>query len=97
MEFKNDKYTPNDDVITLNEVGTIREQYDWLPRKIEHSIDEEIVEKLQPVIRFLNHAAELVSTKVRASIVYTMLTNDIAFRMVWSFSITKALLSISSV
>jgi hypothetical protein len=68
VQYKDDKFAPNDEVLTLNEVGTIREQYNWLPEAREHAIDISVAEKLQPVIQFLNHAAELQSTKVTVSL-----------------------------
>jgi hypothetical protein len=64
--FANDSFTPNEELETLNRIGTIRNQYDWSPsvRPEECEIDESIVTKIGPVLRFINHAAELKSTKV---------------------------------
>lgn len=65
--FANDSFTPNEELETLNRIGTIRNQYDWSPSVSPEDceIDEAIVAKIGPVLRFVNHAAELKSTKVK--------------------------------
>lgn len=64
--FANDSFTPNEELETLNRIGTIRDQYDWSPSVLpeECQIDDSIEAKIAPVLRFINHAAELKSTKV---------------------------------
>lgn len=64
--FANDSFTPNEELETLNKIGTIRNQYDWTPTVAPEDceIDEKIVARIGPVLRFVNHAAELKSTQV---------------------------------
>lgn len=65
VEYANDTFTHNEDVVALNKIGTCRDQYDWRPRTdLVHEIEPHKVEKLKPVIDFINHAAQLQSTKV---------------------------------
>lgn len=66
VEWANDTFTHNEDLVTLNKIGTIRDQYDWAPQgdPADHAIDEEVLRQIQPVLAMVNHAAELVSTKV---------------------------------
>jgi hypothetical protein len=66
--YGNESFGYNDNITMINMVGTVREQYDWLPppnqNKSEWKIDPLIVEKIKPVTRFLNHMAVLRSTTV---------------------------------
>lgn len=66
--FKDDKFTYNEKLETLNKIGTIREQYDWAPtvKPEDCEIDEDIQNKISPLISYLNHAAQLISTKVKS-------------------------------
>jgi hypothetical protein len=69
VEYANDTFTHNEEMETINKIGTVREQYDWQPRReLQHIIEPHKVEKLQPVIKFINHAADLQSTKVATNI-----------------------------
>lgn len=64
-EYKDDVFTHNEDLETMNKIGSIREQYDWQPSgdESEYAIDKKILAKIQPVIKLVNHIAELKSTK----------------------------------
>lgn len=68
VEYADDTFTYNEDQVTLNQVGTIRDQYNWTPSPLNvqanWTIESEVVEKIQPILRFLNHLADLKSTKV---------------------------------
>jgi hypothetical protein len=67
VAYANDSFGPNPDAVAMNTIGTIRVQYDWQPRTdLVHEIEPHKVERLRPVINFINHAAELQSTKVSA-------------------------------
>ena len=63
--FANDTFTHNEDMSFMNKIGTIREQYDWTPRTdlLPYLIEEDKLEKIEPLIRFVNHVATLKSTK----------------------------------
>jgi hypothetical protein len=82
VAYANDSFGPNPDAVAMNTIGTIRVQYDWQPRKdLVHEIEPHKVERLRPVIDFINHAAELQSTKVRvqpcSQCVRTLLTTGV--------------------
>jgi hypothetical protein len=82
VAYANDSFGPNPDAVAMNTIGTIRVQYDWQPRKdLVHEIEPHKVERLRPVIAFINHAAELQSTKVRvqpcSQCVRTLLTTGV--------------------
>lgn len=64
-EYKDDIFTHNEELETMNKIGTIREQYDWQPStdESEYVIDKKILAKIQPVIGLVNHIADLKSTK----------------------------------
>eukprot|EP01038_Epipyxis_sp_PR26KG_P013449 gene13449-18033_t len=63
-EYKDDIFTPNEELMMTNTIGSIREQYDWKPKKeLIHEIEDWKVEKLSLVIEYVNHLAELKSTK----------------------------------
>ena len=66
VEYANDSFTHNEDLQPVNKIGTIRSQYDWksLSDKSEWKIEPDIVEKIQPLINYINHAGVLRSTKV---------------------------------
>eukprot|EP00981_Chlorochromonas_danica_P000098 scaffold36_cov191-Ochromonas_danica.AAC.12 len=67
IAYANDTFTPRRDAYVINFIGTIRDQYDWTPRKdLEHVIEEEKLPKLAPLFQYLNGAAVLQSTKNRA-------------------------------
>jgi hypothetical protein len=64
--FADDKFTNNEELETLNKIGTIRAQYTWAPTVElgKGEIDPNVVAKIEPVLTFINHAATLKSTKV---------------------------------
>ena len=62
--WANDSFHHNDEFETINKVGSIREQYEWQPdTTLTHEIDEKVVERIQPVLKYINHAGTLLSTK----------------------------------
>jgi len=63
--YANDSFTHNTDFQPINKIGTIRDQYEWQPQgnHAEWLIEESVVEKIQPLIKFINHAGVLQSTK----------------------------------
>jgi hypothetical protein len=63
--FAEDKFEHNDEFETMNKIGTVRVQYDWQPDAslLPYKIDADVAAKLAPVIKFVNHAAKLRSTK----------------------------------
>jgi len=63
--YAEDTFTHNDELTALNRVGTVREQYEWQPTtdSSQWFIDEAVVAEIQPLLRLVNHAAELRSTK----------------------------------
>ena len=62
--WKDDTFNYANDTALLNSVGTIREQYEWTPVDVEkRHIDDAIKVKIEPLIRYANHAAKLVSTR----------------------------------
>ncbi len=64
--FADDKFDHNDEFTTINKIGTVREQYDWAVGSRDPAdmiIDESILGKIGSVLLYVNHAAELVSTK----------------------------------
>ena len=67
--YANDSFTHNVEQRTMNQIGTIRKIYDWSPNALktpeEWEISAEVVEKIAPLLRYINHAASLKSTKVR--------------------------------
>jgi hypothetical protein len=64
-DFTQESFVHSETNVMMNKVGTIREQYDWLPRAdLEHLIEPEKLEKIAPILRFVNFAADLQSTKV---------------------------------
>lgn len=65
--FQNDTFVNSKTLRTMNQIGTIREVYDWTPTipAEDWHIDSAVVEKIQPLLRFTNHAAILRSTKVK--------------------------------
>ena len=63
--YVNDTFTHNQDMDVTNKIGSIRVQYDWLPRMdLVHEIEEEKLLKIAPLLHYVNHAATLQSTKV---------------------------------
>jgi hypothetical protein len=53
-------------------VPTVMENYDWTPwTNITHQIESEKVSALAPVLRFINHMADLKSTKVKYIMIIT--------------------------
>ena len=50
----------------MNQIGTIRDQYEWQPKSDGSNwlIESEKMPKIQPLVDFINHAGELKSTKV---------------------------------
>jgi len=62
----NESFTYNTDVLPLNMIGTIREQYDWEPSSdgSDWYIDPVIKSKIEPVLTMAGFIAELKSTKV---------------------------------
>ena len=62
----NESFTYNTDVLPLNMIGTIREQYDWSPSSngTDWYIDPDIHTRIEPVLRMAGFIAELKSTKV---------------------------------
>ena len=63
--YVNDTFTHNQDMDVTNKIGSIRVQYDWLPRTdLFHEIEEEKLQKIAPLLHYVNHAAILQSTKV---------------------------------
>jgi hypothetical protein len=63
--FAGDSFDHNTDASTINKVGTIREQYDWLPLEREEPflICDKVLGKIEPVLRYVNHVAVLQSTR----------------------------------
>ena len=63
--FAEDRFEHNDEFETMNKIGTVRVQYDWQPDAslLPYKIEADVAAKLAPVIRFVNHAAKLRSTK----------------------------------
>jgi hypothetical protein len=68
--FSDDKFDYNDELITLNKIGTMRYQYDWHPtmQPEDYMIEDHVLDKIGPVLRFLNHGGQLLSTKVNEKI-----------------------------
>ena len=65
IEFKDDVFTPNEELNVINKIGSCRDQYDWTPTNNENwEIDENIVKRIQPVLTFVNYCCDLKSTKV---------------------------------
>lgn len=64
--YANESFDYNKDATMINMVGTVREQYDWLPQGGEEHwvIDPSVVDKIKPVLRFVNRMAVLKSTAV---------------------------------
>ncbi|KAJ1428835.1 hypothetical protein B484DRAFT_65478 [Ochromonadaceae sp. CCMP2298] len=63
-EYKNDSFSYNTDFMALNQIGTIREQYEWTPGESGgYLIETEKLAKLAPLIDYINHAGQLLSTK----------------------------------
>ncbi len=64
-DFSDEIFTPNPDVRPVNMIGTIRKQYDWTPDKsLVHEIEPEKLDRIGVIIRYVNYAAKLLSTKV---------------------------------
>ena len=64
--FADDRFEHNEEFTTINKVGTIREQYDWKVSSRDSKdceFDEAIIAKIGPVLDYVNHGAELVSTR----------------------------------
>lgn len=63
--WANDTFTHNEEIRQVNQIGTIREQYDWQPQGSpeDWEIDPAVVERLGPVLRMANEVAKLRSTK----------------------------------
>jgi len=63
--WANDTFTHNENAVTMNKVGIIREQYDWSYSlsPTQYKIDNTMVTKLEPLLKFCNHLAILKSTK----------------------------------
>lgn len=64
IEYASDSFTHNEELIMLNKIGTVREQYDWAPTDADYAIEEDKVLKILPLLSFANHIAELLSIKV---------------------------------
>ena len=65
IAFKDDTFTHNEDMLTMNKIGTIREQYDWQPdASLDHVIEDYKLEQLKPLLDYVNYACRLQSTKV---------------------------------
>ena len=66
IQFKDDVFTHNTELMVMNQIGTIREQYEWQPTLTEEEweIDESILPLIDPLIKYVNFAATLRSTKV---------------------------------
>jgi hypothetical protein len=65
IAFKDDTFTHNEDMLTMNKIGTIREQYDWQPNaSLDHVIEDYKLEQLKPLLDYVNYACRLQSTKV---------------------------------
>ena len=65
VAFANDSFGYNEELETVSKIGTIQEVYDWTPTSgpEDWEIDESVLEKIQPLLLFINHAAILRSTK----------------------------------
>ena len=65
VEYANDSFVHNETMQPINKIGSIRTQYDWqdLSNPDEFEIDQRVVNEIQPLLEFVNHAAELQSTK----------------------------------
>ena len=91
IEYKDDIFTPNEELRPLNMIGTIRNQYNWLPNTTTtttntttntntttstdtYIIEENKVQQLQPLLKFVNFAAELISTKVTIVLILLYIT-----------------------
>jgi hypothetical protein len=71
IEYENDTFTHNTEQGVLNTIGTIREQYDWLPPVPDTRtlvVEEHKRVLLKPVLDFANHLVVLKSTKVCCSV-----------------------------
>ena len=64
--YANDSFTYCETRPAQNAIGTMREQYDWLPQgdSSKYEIDDAVVEKIKPLLDYVNTAAVLQSTKV---------------------------------
>ena len=62
----NEEFGYNDELEPVSLVGTVREQYNWLPdpKYLPYKIENHKLSKLKPILKFINEAAELKSTKV---------------------------------
>ena len=67
VAYANDSFAHNQELDVTNKIGTIRVQYDWQPdpKLLPYVIEEEKLEKIAPLLHYANHAAVLLSTKVR--------------------------------
>ena len=65
IEYANDSFVHNETMQPINKIGTIRSQYDWqdLSNPDEFEIEQKVVDKIKPLLEFVNYAAELQSTK----------------------------------
>ena len=65
VEYANDSFAYNETMQPINKIGSVRTQYDWqdLSNPDEFEIDQRVVDKIQPLLDFVNHAAVLQSTK----------------------------------
>lgn len=63
--WANDTFTHNEEIRQVNQIGTIREQYDWQPQgnASDWEIDPAVVEQIGPVLRMANEIVKLRSTK----------------------------------
>ena len=64
-QWAEDTFQHNEDLSALNQVGTVREQYDWQPLSDASTwdIDADVRARIAPLEALVNHAAILRSTK----------------------------------
>lgn len=64
VAFANESFDANPHTQYEFDSGSLLENYDWFPQKdLIHEIEEDKVQLLQPLIKFINHAGKLLSTK----------------------------------
>ena len=63
--FANDSFTHNTEFVTMNKIGTMREQYEWAPTvpPEEWLIEEHKLAAIRPVLDYANHLVHLQSTR----------------------------------
>lgn len=76
LQFENETFEPNPDVIATRAQGTIMLQYDWAPSDNRtFSIDPAVAELLEPLQEFAGDLVKLQSTSVSVSIAIPIISD----------------------